>query len=207
MLTFKLRKSDPDDSSRFTVEGGRLLHLRSRYSVSVAARDFTGSGDAGATLSLHARDDSTLVSVALEPDPMRRDVRTGTLDLSGPDAVRRFLALRGYAYMTPGSTIPRFVDVRLVVTLDGDTVISGEIPVEFMPSQTGTDPVLTPEDAGIVDSAGVFYLPVFKRDGVQVYRRLTDYTDEYGASTQVSDEFYVKTAEGGFVALPEVSDG
>jgi hypothetical protein len=207
MLTFKLCKSDPDDSSRFTVEGIRLLHLRSRYSVSVAARDFVGTSGEGATLSLHARDDSALVSVALEPDPMRRDVRTGTLDLSGPDTVRRFLALRGYAYMTPGSSIPRFVDVRLVVTLDGDTVLSSEIPVEFMPSQTGTDAVLTPEDAGIVDSAGIFYLPMYKRDGVQVYRRLMDYTDEYGASTQVSDEFYVKTAEGEFVVLTEVANG
>jgi hypothetical protein len=206
MLTLKLRKPDPCDSSRFTVEGGRLLHLRSRYSLSVAARDFVGSGEEGATLSLHARDDSTLAAAVLAPDPMRRDVRIGTLDLSDPDVVARFIALRNCSYAGLGSAIPRMVDVRLIVTLGGDTVVSGEIAVEFIPSAAspGENP---PEDTDTVDADGSFYLPVFKRNGIQVYRRLTEYVDEHGPALQVSPDYYVKSADGVFTVLPEVANG
>lgn len=203
MLTFDIRKPDPWDSTRFVAEGPRVLHLRSRYSISVAARDFVSAHAKTATLSLYSRDDAFLAGVELSVDPLRRDVRTGTLDLSEPDVVRKFLTLRLEAYRKPGSSIPRFVNVRLVVSLDGDTVLSGEVPVEFMPSLDGADPVLTPEDAGLVDPSGEFYLPVFKRSGVQVYRKMTEHVDEHGTTAQISDELFVRTAEGEFVALPE----
>ena len=215
MLTFKLYKPDPHDSSRFVVEGAGLLHLRSRYQVSVSARDFAGSGDATALLSLHARDDSLLAASFLEPDPMRRDVRTGTLNLAGAETVRRFLDIRECSHRIPGSAFPRFVTVRLIVTLDGDTVVSGEIDVEFMPLQYGDVPGQEPggdvpdqepeDDTGLVDRDGVFYLPVFKRDGVQVYRRMCEFVDECGASVQVSGDCYVKSSDGDFTVL-EVPD-
>ena len=46
---------------------------------------------------------------------------------------------------------------------------------------------------------GEFYLPVYKDgNGVQHYRKLTQYVDEYGVSTQISQEVYVKV-DGVFV--------
>lgn len=51
---------------------------------------------------------------------------------------------------------------------------------------------------GLVQN-GIFYLPVFLRDGVQVYRQLKEYNLEGSYTTELSEQTYIKNSEGIFV--------
>lgn len=47
---------------------------------------------------------------------------------------------------------------------------------------------------------GEFYLPVYIENGVQVYRKLTQYvSEEIGVTTELSTETYVKDGSGNFI--------
>lgn len=134
MAKLTIRKTDPHDTSRFTMDERGVLHLYGRYAVTVSARDFTGiPDDAAATIGLYDTDNQALAVSGLAKDPMRPDCRTGTLDLSTSATLAAFANLRSRAYASSGMKIPRFVDVRLIVFAGGGTVISGEVPVELMP--------------------------------------------------------------------------
>ena len=61
-----------------------------------------------------------------------------------------------------------------------------------------------PEQGGtqmesLVDANGNFYLPVYKENGIQKYRKMTQITDGYGATTQLSIEVYRKDSSGNFI--------
>ena len=54
----------------------------------------------------------------------------------------------------------------------------------------------------LVDSNGLFYLPVGKVGGVQRYRQLKQFDDGVGGvTTQLSDTQYIKDENGSFVAV------
>lgn len=48
---------------------------------------------------------------------------------------------------------------------------------------------------------GIFYLPVYKENGIQVYRQLKQYVDPGmgGVTTELSEKTYVKNSDGVFV--------
>lgn len=83
-----------------------------------------------------------------------------------------------------------------IITEDGERiVIDDSIDSSItVPTYSGGDDM-----ANLVDANGNFYLPDTKENGVQLYRKLTVYSDMYGKSTVVSDEVYIKDANGNFV--------
>lgn len=54
-------------------------------------------------------------------------------------------------------------------------------------------------DVGNLVQDGIFYLPVYKENGVQVYRQLTQVVSDTGVSTELSETLYVKNSGGTFV--------
>lgn len=79
----------------------------------------------------------------------------------------------------------------IVETIDGEVSIAAVDP-------TGTGGGGGGGMGGLVQN-GIFYLPVFLRDGVQVYRQLKEYHLGEEVTTELSEETYVKNAEGIFV--------
>lgn len=82
----------------------------------------------------------------------------------------------------------------ITVTNEVDTDI--RIPVYVDPNGGG--------DMGdkLIDSNGLFYLPVGKIDGVQRYRQLIKLEDpETGVTTQISEAEYVRDQNGNFVVV------
>lgn len=78
-----------------------------------------------------------------------------------------------------------------VKTIDGEVNIAAVDP-------TGTGGGGGQGMGGLVQN-GIFYLPVFLRDGVQVYRQLKEYNLEGSYTTELSDQTYIKNSEGIFV--------
>ena len=80
----------------------------------------------------------------------------------------------------------------IVNTIDGEVNIAAVDP-------TGTGGGGGGGGMGGLVQNGIFYLPVFLRDGVQVYRQLKEYYLDGAVTTELSEETYVKNAEGTFV--------
>lgn len=82
-------------------------------------------------------------------------------------------------------------------TEEAETTLGGVL--SFSSVNTGE-----PEQGGtqmesLVDANGNFYLPVYKENGIQKYRKMTQITDGYGATTQLSIEVYKKDSSGNFI--------
>lgn len=80
----------------------------------------------------------------------------------------------------------------VVDTIDGEASISAIDPVGGGGGGGGGSMESLVQD-------GQFYLPVFLRGGVQVYRKLTEYNLDGNVVTELSDVTYVKNSEGIFV--------
>lgn len=89
-------------------------------------------------------------------------------------------------------TITVFVDEGLITI--GNTTQNTKITIPNG-SQTGDSM------ESLVDSNGNFYLPIYKVDGIQYYRKMTTVNDAYGASTELSQEIYHKDENGVFVTM------
>lgn len=133
MMRLTIRRTDPCDASRFTVDECGVLYLYGRYGVTVIAREFAEEASAAATLGLYDADGQALAVTPLVPDPRRRGCRTGELDLSSVCVVSAFAGLRSREYARLGQRIPRTVDVKIIAAVGGTVVVSGEIPVELVP--------------------------------------------------------------------------
>lgn len=71
--------------------------------------------------------------------------------------------------------------------------------------------ITNPDPNGIVDGVGggcgmcsltqegIFYLPVFLHNGIQIYRQLKEYTLDGVVTTELSDETYIRNSEGLYV--------
>ena len=87
-----------------------------------------------------------------------------------------------------------------LVTSDGIVIIKG---IDY--SVSNTTPETDPEGGGGVSLVqnGVFYLPVFVDNGIQVYRQLRQYVDSLGAiTTDLSEQTYIRNSSGVFVPRP-----
>ena len=82
----------------------------------------------------------------------------------------------------------------IVETIDGSVNVNA-----FDPAGSGGGGGGGGGDMGGLVQGGIFYLPVFLRNGIQVYRQLKEYNLEGVVTTELSDETYVKNGEGIFV--------
>ena len=85
-----------------------------------------------------------------------------------------------------------------VVTDDGLVTING---IDYSISTIGTHGSGGGGEMETLVQNGIFYLPVFKENGVQVYRQLRQYVmpNKGGVTTDLSEETYVKNIDGVFV--------
>lgn len=83
-----------------------------------------------------------------------------------------------------------------IITEDGErVVIDDSIDSSIsIPTYNGGEDM-----ASLIDTNGNFYLPDKKENGIQFYRRLTVYSDNFGRSTEVSEERYVRDNAGNFI--------
>lgn len=79
----------------------------------------------------------------------------------------------------------------IVNTIDGEVNIASVDPA-------GTGGEGGGGMGGLVQN-GIFYLPVFLRDGIQVYRQLKEYNLNGSYTTELSEQTYIKNSEGIFV--------
>lgn len=88
-----------------------------------------------------------------------------------------------------------------ITTEEGDVTVSNLMYTNIiMPSPGGGGG--GGEMEALVDSNGLFYLPVGKVSGVQRYRQLIQFDDGVGGvTTQLSEMQYIKDENGAFVAI------
>lgn len=114
------------------------------------------------------------------------------------------LSIDSFEYEFEGDVLKYSLSVTTRPDQDGTTrvevaswVDSGiRIPVYVDPDEGGGD-----MGDKLIDSNGIFYLPVGLVDGVQRYRRVTQLVDQYGVSVNVSTETYTRDENGNFIQV------
>lgn len=107
-------------------------------------------------------------------------------------------SIKSFDYELSGDTLTYTLEVE---TEEGDVTVS---------QLAYTNIIIPPGGGGsggeqmetLVDSNGLFYLPVGKVGGIQRYRQLRQFDDGVGGvTTQLSDTQYIKDENGAFVAV------
>lgn len=124
-------------------------------------------------------------------------------------AVRKAITAFDWVYSIESFTY-EFEGTKLLYNLEVQTIEDGQTETITVSNEIDTDiriPVYVDPNGGggdmgqnLIDSNGLFYLPVGKVDGVQRYRQMIQLEDpDTGVTTQLSKAEYVTDENGNFV--------